>query len=201
MVVDKRIRKLLDGRNRARIPISAKNGRHNPIAMNKQRRVGETIAIQSWLRPALTPVIANKDFAVFREQLERVGGLLEGSLLEDMAMDFAVTGQEGASVAHLRRRKESALKALRASDIYDAVCPRNPAELQRRLQEPQFVGLQRRRGSTEGRVAILKQRSGRRLRCRGFAHRYLGVAWVVLGHNLWMVARMLTKQEKLKKAA
>jgi len=65
--------------------------------MNKQRRVGETVAIQSWLRPALTPVIANKDFAVFREQLERVGGLLEGSLLEEMAMDFGVIGFEAAS--------------------------------------------------------------------------------------------------------
>jgi IS5 family transposase len=91
--------------------------------------------------------------------------------------------------------------ALRERDIYDAVCPRNPAELKRRLKEPRFVRLQRRRGSTEGRVAILKQRSGRRLRCRGFAHRYLGVAWVVLGHNLWVVARMLIKQEKLKQAA
>lgn len=519
----------LDGRNRARIPISAKNGRHNPSTMKEQRRVGETIAIQSWLRPALTPVMANKDFAVFREQLQKVGGLLEGSFLEEMAMDFAVVGQEGASARHRCRRKEFALKALRvetlrmllgnpsfrqfsktvasselladfcgvlrvdgirgiskstleraskfftaeqarwmnqvliemgggekeraqelglespvqtevclvdttcletnihfpvdwvllrdvartllkatklireagllcrmpcepeqfarqmnrlciemthsrrkqdgrkarkrvlrkmkpllrmvaeharrhrdrlecnyartdysraqavqiiarvdrmlaqvpavitqaherligervvpseqkllsvhepdvnvivrgkagrevefgntlflaesaqglildwelhrhkappewrqlqesidrqntfdlpteisaacgdrgfsasagkaallAGDIYDAVCPRNPAELKRRLQEPQFVRLQRRRGSTEGRVAILKQRCARRLRCRGFAHRYLAVAWVVLGHNLWVVARMLIKQEKLKKAA
>ena len=519
----------MDGRNRARIPISAKNGRHKPIAMNKQRRVGETIGIQSWLRPALTPVMANKDFAAFRDQLEQMSGLLESSLLEDMAMDFAVEGQEGASAQRLSRRKEFALKALRVEtlrmllgnpsfrefsrtvasselladfcgvrridgirgiskstleraskffpdkqvrwmhqvliemsggeqgraqelgldspvqtdvclvdttcletnihfpvdwvllrdvartllkattlirkagllcrmpsepeqfarqmnhlciemthsrrkqdgrkarkrvlrkmkpllrmiaeharrhrdrlesdcartgysraqaeqiiarvdrtlaqvpavitqaherligdrtvpseqkllsiyepdvkvivrgkagkevefgntlffaesaqglildwelyrqkappewrqlqesidrqnsfdlpteieaacgdrgfsagagkaalrerDIYDAVCPRNPAELKRRLKEPRFVRLQRRRGSTEGRVAILKQRSGRRLRCRGFAHRYLGVAWVVLGHNLWVVARMLIKQEKLKQAA
>lgn len=88
--------------------------------------------------------------------------------------------------------------ALQASGIYDAVCPRNPAEFKARLQEPQFVQLQRRRGSTEARVAIFKQRCARRLRCRGFAHRHLAVAWVVLGHNLWVVARMLTKQEKLK---
>ena len=107
----------MDGRNRARIPISAKNGRHNPIAMNKQRRVGETIAIQSWLRPALTPVMANKDFAIFREQLNKVGGLLEGSLLEEMAMDFAVDGQEGASAQRLSRRKEWALKALRVETL------------------------------------------------------------------------------------
>jgi IS5 family transposase len=91
--------------------------------------------------------------------------------------------------------------ALQASGIYDAVCPRNPSELKARLQEPQFVQLQRRRGSTEARVAIFKQRCARRLRSRGFAHRHLAVAWVVLGHNLWVVARMLIKQEKLKQAA
>jgi len=107
----------LDGRNRARIPISAKNGRHKPIAMNKQRRVGETIGIQSWLRPALTPVMANKDFAAFRDQLEQMSGLLESSLLEDMAMDFAVEGQEGASAQRLSRRKEFALKALRVETL------------------------------------------------------------------------------------
>ena len=529
MIVDKHDIKYLDGRNRARIPISAKNGRHKPIAMNKQRRVGETIAIQSWLRPALTPVIANKDFALFREQLDKVSGLLEGSLLEDMAMDFGVIGFEAESARCQSRRMELALKALRvetlrmllgnpslrefsktvaaselladfcgvrrvdgirgiskstleraskfftseqarwmnqvliemsggekdraqelglespvqtdvclvdttcleanihfpvdwvllrdatrtllkatklirtagllcrmpcepeqlarqmnqlciemthtrrkqdgskarkrvlrkmkpllrtiaeharrhrdrlesdyartgyswaqaeqiiarvdrmlaqvpevitqaherligdrsvpseqkllsiyepdlnvivrgkagkevefgntlflaesvqglildwelyrqkapsewrqlqesierqnafdlpteidaacadrgfsakagkaaleASGIYDAVCPRNPAELKVRLQESQFVQLQRRRGSTEARVAIFKQRCARRLRSRGFTHRHLAVAWVVLGHNLWVVARMLIKQEKLKKAA
>jgi IS5 family transposase len=91
--------------------------------------------------------------------------------------------------------------ALQASGIYDAVCTRNPAKLKARLQESQFVQLQRRRGSTEARVAIFKQRSARRLRCRGFAHRHLAVAWVVVGHNIRVLARMLIKQEKLKQAA
>jgi hypothetical protein len=91
--------------------------------------------------------------------------------------------------------------ALQASGIYDAVCTRNPAKLKARLQESQFVQLQRRRGSTEARVAIFKQRSARRLRCRGFAHRHLAVAWVVIGHNIRVLARMLIKQEKLKQAA
>jgi hypothetical protein len=86
-------------------------------------------------------------------------------------------------------------------EIYDAVCPRDPTTLRQRLQEERFVGLQRRRGSTEGRIAILKQRQGRRLRSRGFAHRYLAVAWGVLGHNLWLVARLLADQRKIAEAA
>jgi len=85
--------------------------------MNKQRRVGETIAIQSWLRPALTPVMANKDFAIFREQLNKVGGLLEGSLLEEMAMDFGVIGFEAESARCQSRRMELALKALRVEAL------------------------------------------------------------------------------------
>jgi IS5 family transposase len=119
----------------------------------------------------------------------------------DRQNTFDLPTEIGAACGDRGFAAKAGKAALRANDIYDAVCPRNPAELQRRLQEPQFVGLQRRRGSTEGRVAILKQRSGRRLRCRGFAHRHLAVAWVVLGHNLWVLARMLIKQEKLKQAA
>ena len=90
---------------------------------------------------------------------------------------------------------------LHAQEIYDAVCPRDPTELQRRLEEPRFCALQRRRGSTEARVAIFKQRCAKRLRCRGFEHRYLAVAWGVLGHNLWVVARLFKQQENIPKAA
>jgi hypothetical protein len=39
------------------------------------------------------------------------------------------------------------------------------------------------------------------LRARGFEHRYLAMAWGVLGHNLCMVARMLAAERKLEKAA
>jgi hypothetical protein len=81
--------------------------------MTKEQPSGETIAIQSWLRPALTPVWANKDYALFREQLGAVDGLLRGSHLEAMALDFAVAGLEGGSVRRKRARAQFALKALR----------------------------------------------------------------------------------------
>ena len=91
--------------------------------------------------------------------------------------------------------------ALAQQAIYNAVCPRNPNELKNRLGDKRFARLQRRRGSTEGRIAIFKQRQGRRLREGSFAHRYLAVAWSVLGHNLWMIARMLTDQKQIAEAA
>ena len=91
--------------------------------------------------------------------------------------------------------------ALQERGIYDAVCPRDPGQLRRRLREARFGRLQRRRGSTEARVAIFKQRCARRLRCRGSAHRHLAVAWAVLGHNLWIIARMLTDERRQREAA
>jgi len=64
------------------------------------------IALQSWLRPALTPVGPNKDYGQFRDQLEAVDRLLRPSHLESMAMDFAQEGFESASAGQLRRRLE-----------------------------------------------------------------------------------------------
>ena len=92
-------------------------------------------------------------------------------------------------------------RQLAAAGIYDATCPRDPAALKTRMQHVDFARLQRRRGSTEARIAILKQRLGRRLRARGFAHRRLAVGWGVLGHNLWLIGRLLADQRKDAMAA
>lgn len=96
-------------------------------------------------------------------------------------------------------RKTSRL--LEEKNIYDATCPRNPAELKERLGEERFSTLQRRRGSTEARIAILRQKHGGRLRQKGFANRSLAVSWSVLAHNLWLVARLLAQQDEELNAA
>jgi len=57
-----------------------KNDRYVLVTMTRQTTVRETVALQSWLRPALTHVGANKDYAKFREQLDAVDSLLRGSL-------------------------------------------------------------------------------------------------------------------------
>ena len=44
------------------------------------------IVLQSWLRPALTEVGANKDYEKFRDHLEAVDGLLGTAHLEALAM-------------------------------------------------------------------------------------------------------------------
>lgn len=85
---------------------------------------------------------------------------------------------------------------LKSKDIYDGVCPKNPARMKERMSEEQFVEMQRRRSQTEGRVAIFKNGFlGRPLRAKGFEHREMAVSWQVLTHNLWVLARLEQKQE------
>jgi hypothetical protein len=90
---------------------------------------------------------------------------------------------------------------LATEGIYNAVCPRNPKQLQQRNRSWKFKRLQRRRAQTEGRIGILKNVFlGQPLRSKGFAHRELTVTWTMLTHNLWVLAR-LQRAEAERKAA
>jgi hypothetical protein len=81
------------------------------------------------------------------------------------------------------------------AEIFDGLCPKSPAALKERMKEPRFVRMQKRRSQTEARISILQRGFlGRPMRAKGFAHRELAVAWGVLTHNLWMLARL--KREK-----
>jgi IS5 family transposase len=74
--------------------------------------------------------------------------------------------------------------------IKNGICPKNPREMKRRFQEPEFAAWQKRRAQTESRIAIFKREFlGQPLRSKGFAHRELMVTWAVFVHDLWMLAR------------
>lgn len=92
---------------------------------------------------------------------------------------------------------------LKEAEIFNGICPRSPAELKERMKEPRFVRLQRRRSQTEARISILQRGFlGRPMRAKGFEHRELAVAWGVLTHNLWMLARLRKQpEEPLRQAA
>ncbi len=97
---------------------------------------------------------------------------------------------------------QRARRQLAQEGIYDALCPRDPKQLKKRMEEPHFRQLQKRRASTEGRIGVLKNRwQAGRLRSKGFANRSISVAWSVLSHNLWKVAKMLAQQDELKTKA
>lgn len=142
------------------------------------------------------------DYAIFQESAPADSQTLFDSLMRvwDMA------GRQVGAVATDRGFASAAnSRGLADSDTFDALCPRQPAELSRKMKDKKFARLQRRRAQTEGRIGILKHGFlGRPMRAKGFVHRELALAWGVLTHNLWMLARMRKAKKKavpLQKAA
>lgn len=80
---------------------------------------------------------------------------------------------------------------LNARGTFNGICPKNPQELKKRQREPQFAKLLQRRAATEGRIGIFKNVfCGSPMRTKGFPRRDLAIAWRVLAHNLWVLARL-----------
>lgn len=99
-------------------------------------------------------------------------------------------------------KKNDAL--LQTHQIYNALCPRSPKQLQEKLLDPIFLSLQTRRSQTEARIGIFKNVFlGKPLRSRITAYKKLAISWCVLTHNLWVLSRRAIDIEisMLKKAA
>ena len=139
------------------------------------------------------------DYEIFRESAPADSQTLFGSLVRvwegtGHCVDAVATDRGFASAANSR--------ALKDSGTFDALCPRSPVELRRRMKSQKFARLQRRRAQTEARISILKHGFlGRPLRAKGFVHRELALAWGVLTHNLWMLARMRKPKRRTKPQA
>lgn len=130
--------------------------------------------ITDWqLRRESTP----GDPTLLEESLERVKG---------------VFGQYPLGVAGDRGFDRKATRVYLADrSIYNGLCPRSPKDLRQRLHEEVFEDVQRRRAQTEGRIGILQNDFlGCPLRNKGFESRERAVAWAVLAHNLWVLARL-----------
>ena len=90
---------------------------------------------------------------------------------------------------------EALKRDLLATGMECHVCPKSPAELERRLEEESFRNNLRRRAQTEGRIGILKNAFiGGIPKAKGYENRRAAVAWAVLAHNLWWVARKKWKE-------
>jgi hypothetical protein len=92
---------------------------------------------------------------------------------------------------------------LKKEGIFNALCPRDPAELRKRMKSLRFRTLQKRRAQTEGRIGILKNDFlGHPLNSKGFTNREGAVTWAVLCHNLWRLSSLAwaeDRQERQKK--
>jgi len=138
------------------------------------------------------------DYQVWQEQAPADVHVLVASLERVQALPGTVQAV-GADRGFASRVNTIGLKA---AEIFNGICPRSPAELKERMKEPRFVRLQRRRSQTEARISILQRGFlGRPMRAKGFEHRELAVAWGVLTHNLWLLARLRKQQEEPQRQA
>src|SRR2546427_3838739 len=92
---------------------------------------------------------------------------------------------------------------LEEDGIYNAICPKAPEELKKRMKDGKFVEVQKRRSQTEARISIFKNGFlGSPLLSKGHANQEREVAWNVLAHNLWVIARQpRAKPRALAKAS
>lgn len=158
-------------------------------------KAGKNVEFGNTLFLAESPQGLILDWELFRDAAPAEWRQLQESIKRQK--DFDVSVELGAACGDRGFSSRSGAKELTKNGIYDAVCPRQAQELAARMKEPRFATLQKRRACTEARIATLKHRQSRRLRCKGFDNRYLSVAWSVLGHNLWIVARFV-QNEKLE---
>src|SRR5271154_419029 len=142
------------------------------------------------------------DFQIYQERAPADTHLLVESLervLAGLGRTVAGVGADRGFASAINHQ------GLAEAGIFNGICPRQPQRLKERMKDRRFADLQRRRSQTEARIGILKNRFlGRPLRAKGFAHRELALAWGVLTHNLWMLARLRKrkkKQEPLLRAA
>ncbi len=140
------------------------------------------------------------DFRIWREQAPGDNHLL----LESLERLPGTVGQ-GLKAVGADRGFSSKINTtgLEGAGKFNGICPKSPVELKERMAEKRFAGLQKRRSQTEARISILQRGFlGRPMRAKGFEHREMAVAWGVLTHNLWVLARMADKQpDKLVRAA
>lgn len=139
------------------------------------------------------------DWKLYREQAPSESDQLAESLERQANLEIEEPILAACTDRGFASKRTSRL--LRGSGIYDATCPRDPIVLKERMSHELFADLQKRRASTEARIAILNQKLGGRPRQKGYTNRALAVGWAVLAHNLWLISRLLAQQEKQARAA
>jgi hypothetical protein len=121
------------------------------------------------------------------------------------AMGRLVTGQ-GLGVENVWGDRGTASRenaaGLAEIGVRSGLCPRDPAELARRLEnEPGMREGLKRRAGTEARISILSRVFlGGPARAKGIGNRKLLVGWAVLAHNLWVLARLPRRPEEARLA-
>jgi len=91
---------------------------------------------------------------------------------------------------------------LETDGVFDGLRPKDPKKLAGRIEGDEiFAAAMKRRAQTEGRIGILKKVFFEGTpRAKGLQNRRTRVAWAVLAHNLWVVARLPWAEDALRLA-
>lgn len=126
--------------------------------------------------------------------------LVDGNPLADAKMlrrslERMKAGSEGAAIGQVCGDRgfdsPAVRKLLEKEKIYNAICPKSVPELRRRMKDAEFAELQQRRSQTEARISIFKNGFlGGPMLSKGRGNQSREVAWSVLAHNLWVIARL-----------
>jgi hypothetical protein len=166
-----------------------------------RKKAGKDVEFGNMLLLGENPQGLILDWELFKETAPADNKVLPQSVQRMKAVFGPVLKELGADRGFDSQAVQNALKE---AGIYNGVCPRSVHQLKERSGSWKFRKLQRRRGQTEGRVAILKNVFvGQPARSKGYSNRALAVSWAVLTHNLWVMARMTLagRKEKLPAAA
>ena len=80
---------------------------------------------------------------------------------------------------------------LEEKEIFNGIYPKSVKDLEEKMRDESYAQGQRRRGSTEARVAIFKRKFvGDPQLEKGYANKRGAIGWEVLAHNLWVLARL-----------
>lgn len=134
------------------------------------------------------------DWELYQDSAPADSRLLQGVL----ARIDRIFGEDAVGLVGTDRGFDSANNRifLDKRKIYNAVCPRDPNVLADLMKDPRFVDAQRRRAQTEARIGIMRNNfCGTPMLQRGYAHREQHVAFSVLAHNLWVIARIKLRRQ------
>ena len=136
------------------------------------------------------------DWKLFKEVAPNDARLVVSSLKrtqENLGVQIQALGADRAFDS------ESNRMALKKRKIYNGICPREPHQLKQKKKSWKFNQLQHRRAQSEGRIGILKNAFlGTPHRSKGFENRQLALSWIILTHNLWVIARLPRRKARTK---
>ncbi len=182
-----------------------------------ERQVANQDKIISVYEPEIDVIVRGKAGASVEFGNELIVGESQGGLIVDYMLYGKGAPSEGKKLMESVKRQQKlkvdtkiaevvadrgfdaakTIAWLQSRSITSQICPKDPQVFRERLKDEAFSGLQTRRGSTEARIAILKNHTaGRPWRAKGLAHRRLALGWSVLAHNLAWIARRVHEQQQ-----